>query len=223
MISPILLILNQSNFRCIQADEVHKICVEYDFDEEKIDEYFKCYEIEEKYKNIPAYEWHQTMTREQKVQSRKLKHMEAERKRLRQEKLKRQREEREQRKQELLAKKAEREQRKKEREERKKREERAKEEKEFYAKMMMEAGIEEGGECEWIQREERREEEERWKRRGSGGEREKDVYGGMNEEEYRVYMERAMNEKRYVCVYVSANVHIYVCIVHERSFISICE
>ena len=58
---------------------MHKICVDFDFEEEKIDEYLKFFEIEEKYKGIPAFEWHQTKTREQKLQERKRKLLEAER------------------------------------------------------------------------------------------------------------------------------------------------
>ena len=38
-------------------EDVEKICNDFDFDEEKIDEYLKLFDIEEKYKNIPAYEW----------------------------------------------------------------------------------------------------------------------------------------------------------------------
>jgi hypothetical protein len=34
---------------------VRKICVEFEFDEEKIEEYLKVYEIDEKYKDIPAF------------------------------------------------------------------------------------------------------------------------------------------------------------------------
>lgn len=39
-------------------EDVHNLCVEFDFEEDKIDEYLKCYEQDEKYKGIPAYEWH---------------------------------------------------------------------------------------------------------------------------------------------------------------------
>ena len=41
-------------------EDVHKICVDFDFEEEKVDEYLKYFEIEQKYKDIPAYEWHTT-------------------------------------------------------------------------------------------------------------------------------------------------------------------
>jgi len=34
-----------------------KICLDFDFEEEKIDEYLKFFETDEKYKGIPAYEW----------------------------------------------------------------------------------------------------------------------------------------------------------------------
>ncbi len=53
-------------------EDVHKICVDFDFEEDKIDDYLKTFEVEEKYKGIPAYEWHQTKTREQKAHERKL-------------------------------------------------------------------------------------------------------------------------------------------------------
>jgi hypothetical protein len=43
---------------------VQKICVDFEFDEDKIEDYLKTYAIEEKYKGIPAFEWHQTKTRE---------------------------------------------------------------------------------------------------------------------------------------------------------------
>lgn len=68
-------------------EDVHKICVDFDFEEDKIDEYLKCFEIDEKYKGIPAYEWHQTKTREQKAQERKKKLLEAERQKRQERKL----------------------------------------------------------------------------------------------------------------------------------------
>ena len=66
-------------------EDVHKICVDFDFEEDKIDEYIREFEIEEKYKGIPAYEWHETKTREQKAQERKMKSLEELRQRRRQE------------------------------------------------------------------------------------------------------------------------------------------
>lgn len=57
-------------------DEVAKICIDFDFEEEKIDDYLKCFEVDEKYKGIPAYEWHETKTREQKTQERRKKFLE---------------------------------------------------------------------------------------------------------------------------------------------------
>lgn len=54
-------------------EDVSQICIDFDFDEEKIEEYLKMFEMEEKYKNIPAYEWQQTKTREQKAHERKMK------------------------------------------------------------------------------------------------------------------------------------------------------
>ena len=50
---------------------MHKICVDFDFDDEKISEYLKYLEIDDKYKGIPAYEWQQTLTREQKANERR--------------------------------------------------------------------------------------------------------------------------------------------------------
>ncbi len=57
------------------------ICVDFDFDEEKIDEYLKFFDIDEKYKGIPAFEWHETKTKEQKAHERKKKLMEEQRRR----------------------------------------------------------------------------------------------------------------------------------------------
>ena len=37
--------------------ELQKICVDFEFEEEKIDEYLKCLEIDEKYRGLPAFEW----------------------------------------------------------------------------------------------------------------------------------------------------------------------
>jgi hypothetical protein len=48
----------------------------------------KLYEVDEKYKGIPAYEWHQTMTKEQKAQERKKKLLEVERKKRQEARLK---------------------------------------------------------------------------------------------------------------------------------------
>lgn len=76
---------------------MHKICVDFDFEEEKIDEYFKMFEVDEKYKGIPAYEWHETKTKEEKAQERRKKLLEAERKKRQEERLKAIREERERR------------------------------------------------------------------------------------------------------------------------------
>lgn len=67
----------------LKAEEVRKICTDFQFDQEKIDEYLSCYEIEEKYKDLEAFQWHQTKTRDQKNQDRKLKRLNAERERLR--------------------------------------------------------------------------------------------------------------------------------------------
>ena len=59
---------------------MQKICVDFEFDEDKIEDYLKTYAIEEKYKGIPAFEWHQTKTREQKAHERKKAKLDEERK-----------------------------------------------------------------------------------------------------------------------------------------------
>jgi hypothetical protein len=64
----------------LQPEQVHQLCIDFDFEEEKIDEYLKVFEIEDKYKGIPAYEWHETKTKEEKTQERRRKLLEAERK-----------------------------------------------------------------------------------------------------------------------------------------------
>ena len=76
---------------------MHKICVDFDFDEEKIDEYLKVFEIDEKYKGIPAFEWHQTKTKEEKAHDRRKKLLEAERKKRQEERLRIFKEEKERR------------------------------------------------------------------------------------------------------------------------------
>jgi hypothetical protein len=70
-------------------DDVAKICIDFDFEEEKIDEYLKMFDIEEKYKNIPAYEWQTTKTKEQKDHERRKKLMDAMRAKWRENKRKR--------------------------------------------------------------------------------------------------------------------------------------
>jgi hypothetical protein len=39
----------------LKTEELQKICVEFEFDEEKINEYLKFLEIDEKYKNVEGY------------------------------------------------------------------------------------------------------------------------------------------------------------------------
>lgn len=41
-------------------EDVQKICIDFEFEEEKIDEYLNHFDIEQKYKNLPAYEWKTT-------------------------------------------------------------------------------------------------------------------------------------------------------------------
>lgn len=54
------------NVKILKADEVRKICVEFEFDDEKIHAYLSAYEIEDKYKDVEAYQWNLTQTRSQK-------------------------------------------------------------------------------------------------------------------------------------------------------------
>ena len=48
----------------LKEEELTKICVDFEFEEEKIDEYLKCLEIDEKYRGIAAFEWQQTQSKE---------------------------------------------------------------------------------------------------------------------------------------------------------------
>jgi hypothetical protein len=36
-------------------EDIEKICTDFDFEEDKIDEYLRFFEIDEKYKDLPAY------------------------------------------------------------------------------------------------------------------------------------------------------------------------
>lgn len=107
----------------LKSEEILKICVDFEFDEKKIDEYLMCYEIEEKYKGLEAYQWQETKTKEAKTQERKKKKLEAEREKRRLERQEEQRAMREQRKKEIEERKVlrqqEKEARKAEREQRK--------------------------------------------------------------------------------------------------------
>jgi hypothetical protein len=66
--------------KILKADEVRKICIEFEFNSEQIDEYLAVYDIEEKFKGIKAYEWNQTITQEEKNMIRRKKLMESKRK-----------------------------------------------------------------------------------------------------------------------------------------------
>eukprot|EP00350_Pseudokeronopsis_sp_OXSARD2_P005199 CAMPEP_0170545406 /NCGR_PEP_ID=MMETSP0211-20121228/3807_1 /TAXON_ID=311385 /ORGANISM="Pseudokeronopsis sp., Strain OXSARD2" /LENGTH=67 /DNA_ID=CAMNT_0010849303 /DNA_START=298 /DNA_END=501 /DNA_ORIENTATION=+ len=54
-------------------EEVQRICIDFKFEEDKVDEYLKLFDIEQKYKNLPAFEWHSTKTKEEKNMARKKK------------------------------------------------------------------------------------------------------------------------------------------------------
>jgi len=38
-------------------EDVEKICIDFDFNDEAIEKYLTVFEADEKYKNLPAYEW----------------------------------------------------------------------------------------------------------------------------------------------------------------------
>ena len=46
--------------KILTAEEVRKICIEFEFDNEKIERYFAAFIIEDKYKDIEAYQWNIT-------------------------------------------------------------------------------------------------------------------------------------------------------------------
>ena len=82
-----------------KAEEIKQICIDFEFNEDSLDKYFKIFEQEEKYKDLPAYQWQETKSREQKQQDRMKKQLEEQRqrniqiKRQKQEELRRRREE----------------------------------------------------------------------------------------------------------------------------------
>ena len=73
---------------------MQQLCIDFDFEEEKIDEYLKVFEVDDKYKGIPAYEWHETKTKEEKAKDRRKKLLEAERKKRAEDRLRKIKEER---------------------------------------------------------------------------------------------------------------------------------
>lgn len=81
--------------RILKADEVRRICIDFEFDAERVEEYLAVYAVEEKYKGIDAFQWQETVTVEQKNQMRRKKKMESERKKRNETRLKKQRAERE--------------------------------------------------------------------------------------------------------------------------------
>ncbi len=67
--------------KILKPEEIRRVCIEFEFEEERIDAYIKCYSIEEKYKDVAAFQWQETLTREQKAHNRRLKLLEVERQR----------------------------------------------------------------------------------------------------------------------------------------------
>jgi hypothetical protein len=57
--------------KVLKPEEIKKVCSDFDFDRAKIDEYLKSYDVDDKYRNLPAFQWQETITREQKLQQRK--------------------------------------------------------------------------------------------------------------------------------------------------------
>ena len=41
----------------LKPSEVRRICVEFEFEEDKIDTYLNYYVIDDKYKDVPAFQW----------------------------------------------------------------------------------------------------------------------------------------------------------------------
>ncbi len=72
----------------LKAEEVRKICVDFEFDEDKINEYLRFFDIDEKYRDIEAYQWNTTQTKAEKDKQRAFKKLEAERRKARQERFK---------------------------------------------------------------------------------------------------------------------------------------
>lgn len=73
--------------KVLKPDEIKKVCSDFDFDRAKIDEYLKSYDVDDKYRDVPAFQWQQTVTREQKLQQRKQRNEDADRRRRREEML----------------------------------------------------------------------------------------------------------------------------------------
>lgn len=62
-----------------------RVCIDFDFDKKKIQNYLKKYETDDKYKGLEEYEWQSTQTRQEKEDERKRKAAYQERMRLRRE------------------------------------------------------------------------------------------------------------------------------------------
>jgi hypothetical protein len=43
--------------KILKPEEVRKVCIEFEFDDERIKNYLAAYEIEDKYKGVEAYQW----------------------------------------------------------------------------------------------------------------------------------------------------------------------
>ena len=79
----------------MKADELHRICVDFDFDSTKIDMYLQCLEVDEKYRDVAGYQWQETKSKDQKLNDKKMKKLQAQREQDRKERHKRIAEERE--------------------------------------------------------------------------------------------------------------------------------
>jgi len=75
----------RKNVKVLTDEQIVRVCIDFDFDNKKIQSYLKTYETDDKYKGLEEYEWNTTQTKQQKVEDRRRKAAYAERLRLRKE------------------------------------------------------------------------------------------------------------------------------------------
>jgi len=63
----------------LKQEELQRICVDFDFDDEKISEYLQCLEIDDKYRDVAGYQWQETKSKEQKANEKKMKRLQEQR------------------------------------------------------------------------------------------------------------------------------------------------
>lgn len=54
---------SRKNIKVLNDDKIVQICLDHDFNLEKIKQHLKKYETEDKYKDMQAYEWNTTKSR----------------------------------------------------------------------------------------------------------------------------------------------------------------